>query len=260
MIVIISIMITNTIDPILFKLGALEIRYYGIIYALGFVIAYLFMAHYIKKGKVKNMNTKKLDDLILYLLIGVVVGSRLFYTIFYPPYLLFTAPLSALKVWEGGLAFHGGLIGVVLVIYLFSKKHKVKKMEILDALVIPTSLALAFGRIANFTNHELYGYVTNVPWCVNFKGVIGCRHPYQIYAFITHILLFGILILIYKNQKRIGTTFWNFVLFYGVFRFITDFFKVEQKFIGLGIGQIMSLVMIGLSIYLLNRSRHAEPK
>jgi len=243
-------MIINNINPVLFKIGFLQIRYYGLIYALGFVLAYFFLRYQIKKGRL-TLDNKQLDDLLFYLLIGVVMGSRLFYAIFYSPYLMFTDFLGLFRIWEGGLAFHGGLIGAVIAVYLFSKKYKIKIYDILDAIVVPGILGLALGRIANYTNHELYGYVTNVPWCVMFTDVIGCRHPYQIYAGITHLIVFGILWFSYSRQKIKGTTFWNFVLFYGIFRFITDFFKVEDKFFGMGVGQIASIAMIGIASYIL---------
>jgi phosphatidylglycerol:prolipoprotein diacylglycerol transferase len=241
-------MIVNNIDPVLTKIGSLEIRYYGIIFALGFVVSYLFLRYYIKKGRLKNLTIKKLDDLILYLIIGIIAGSRIFYTIFYPPYLLFTNPLEIFMIWQGGLAFHGGLIGAIIAIYIFAKKNKLKFLALFDALVIPASLGLAFGRLANYTNHELYGPVTSLPWCVVFKTVEGCRHPYQIYASITHFLTFLILLLIYSKKKKDGTTFWSFILTYGVVRLITDFFKVELKILSLGIGQWASLIMIILGI------------
>ena len=241
-------MIINNINPVITKIGSLEIRYYGIIFALGFVIGYFFLRHYIKNGRLKNVSTKKLDDLILYLIIGGVAGARLFYAIFYPPYLLFTSPLEIFMVWQGGLAFHGGLIGAIIAVYLFARKNKLKTLALFDALVIPAALGLAFGRIANYTNHELYGPITSLPWCVVFKTVEGCRHPYQIYASITHFLTFLILLVVYKKSKKDGTTFWSFILTYGIFRFITDLFKVELKFFGLGIGQLVSIIMIIIGI------------
>ena len=248
-------MFTNTINPILFKIGIFEIRYYGIIYSLGFIITYFFLRYYKKKGKLGVINIKKLDDLILYLLIGVVVGARIFSFVFYSPSTFWTNPLEILKIWHGGLSFHGGLIGAVIVLILYSRKHKIKMISILDAIAIPTSLALALGRIANFTNQELYGTLSNLPWCVNFITAEGCRHPYQIYATISHIILFVILIYVYKKQEKEGTCFWNFVLFYGLFRFVTDFVREEAKIFGIGMGQFLSLIMALVAIYILIRKR-----
>jgi phosphatidylglycerol:prolipoprotein diacylglycerol transferase len=239
-------MFVNNINPVLFKLGIFEIRYYGIAYALGFIIAYFFLRHYIKKGKLKGIEKSKIDDLILYLILGVVLGARLFYFIFYEPIQLLKSPLEFFMTWKGGLSFHGGLIGAIISIFLFCRKNKVHYLHLSDALVIPASLVLALGRIANFTNQELIGPVTNVPWCVQFTAVDSlCRHPYQIYASISHLILFFILIYIYNNQKKEGTSFWSFIFIYGIFRLITDFWKEELIFIlGMKMGQILSLAMI----------------
>lgn len=247
-------MFVNNINPTLFKIGIFQIRYYGIIYALGFIIAYFFLRYYIKKGRLKDITVHQLEDFMLYLLIGVVAGARLFEFIFYHPGTFWTDPLEILKVWHGGLSFHGGLIGAIISILIFSKRYKIKWTGLLDALVVPTSLALAFGRIANFTNQELYGTVTNVPWCVQFTAVDNlCRHPYQIYASLTHLLAFAILIFIYKYQKKEGTAFWSFVLLYGGLRVITDFFRVEDR----AIGQILSLIMFitALAVLLIRKRK-----
>jgi phosphatidylglycerol:prolipoprotein diacylglycerol transferase len=251
-------MLINNITPVLFKLGSLEIRYYGIIYALGFILTYFFLRYFIKKGKLEGINLKELDDLILYLLVGVVVGARILNFVFYEPAVFFTKPLEILMIWNGGLSFHGGLIGAVVAGFIFSRKKKIKLICLLDALAIPAALGLAFGRIANFTNHELYGPLSNLPWCVKFMLADGlCRHPYQLYASLSHFIMFGLLLYIYFRQKRNGTTFWSFVLIYGGFRVITDIFREEMKYFGLiSMGQILSLVMflIGVAILIKKKS------
>ena len=253
-------MFTNTINPIIYKIGIFEIRYYGIIYALGFIIAYFFLRHYIKKGKLKTIDEKGLDDFILYLLIGVVVGARVFNFIFYHPHIFWTDPLEILKLWHGGMSFHGGLIGAVIVIFIFSRKYNASMIPIIDAIAIPASIALALGRIANFTNSELYGTITSLPWCVNFINVIGCRHPYQIYAAISHIIMFFILFKIYNKQKKNGTTFWSFILLYGAFRFITDFVREEVKIIGISTGQLLSISMVIVATIILIKRRNENKK
>ncbi|MCK5282321.1 MAG: prolipoprotein diacylglyceryl transferase [Nanoarchaeota archaeon] len=249
-------MFTNNISPVLFKIGIFEIRYYGIIYALGFIIAYLFLRHYIKKDKLEGIKVKQVDDLILYLLIGTVVGARLFNFVFYNPRVFWFDPIEILRIWEGGLSFHGGVIGAIISMSIFSRKYKVRFIDIIDALVIPGSLALALGRIANFTNQELYGTLSNLPWCVKFVAVDGlCRHPYQIYAAISHFILFGILLFIYARQNKEGASFWSFILFYGSFRFFTDFFREEIKFYGISMGQFLSLIMVIISLVVLIKRR-----
>ena len=251
-------MLVNNINPILLKAGFLEIRYYGIIYALGFVLIYLFLRHYSreKRLKIKGMDV---EDLLLYLILGIVVGARLFNFIFYEPYVIFHDPLEILKIWHGGMSFHGGLIGAILSLTIFAKKHKVRFMNLADAIVIPTALALALGRIANFTNQELYGFPSNLPWCVIFSTIDSiCRHPYQLYASLSHLIMFIILIRIYKKQKKESSSFWSFILIYGSFRVFTDIFRYETKLLGIiSTGQILSLIMAiaALAILILRKKK-----
>ncbi|MBR9698972.1 prolipoprotein diacylglyceryl transferase [Candidatus Woesearchaeota archaeon] len=253
-------MFVNNINPVLLKLGFLEIRYYGLIYALGFVIAYLFFRYYVKEEKL-NLPLEKVDDLILYLLIGIVVGARIFHFVFFNPLVIFSTPWDLLFIWQGGLSFHGGLIGAVVAVYFFSKKHKIGVMNIIDASVIPAALGLTLGRIANFTNQELVGIVGNVPWCVKFTLVDNfCRHPYQIYAALTHLILFYVVFKIYQKQKMAGVSFWTFVLGYGVFRIFTDFWREEAKLFGLGMGQYLSIAMVIAAIYFFVRMMNHSSK
>src|SRR3989344_8231110 len=248
-------MFINSIDPVLLHLGPLEVRYYGIIYALGFVIAYLFLRKWSKEGKLP-LDAKQIDDLLVYLLVGVVAGARFFEIVFYRPWLFWTDPLEIFMVWHGGLSFHGGLIGAIVSMWLFTRRRKIHMMPLFDALVVPAILGLALGRIANFTNSELFGPATNVPWCVVFTSAdMICRHPYQIYAMLSHLLLFFILLYVYKKQKKEGTTFWSFILGYGILRFITDFWKVETKFFGFGMGQILSVAMVVIGLIALWKRR-----
>src|SRR3989338_3486819 len=211
-------MFINSIDPVLLHLWPLEVRYYCIIYALGFVISYLFLRKWSKEGKLP-LDAKQIDDLLVYLLVGVVAGARFFEIVFYRPWLFWTDPLEILIVWHGGLSFHGGLFGAIVAALNFTRRRELNLMQLCDALVIPAILGLALGRIANFTNSELFGPATNVPWCVVFTSVdMLCRHPYQIYASISHFLLFVVLLFVHKRQKKEGTTFWSFVLGYGILR------------------------------------------
>src|SRR3989338_5485905 len=161
-------MFYNNINPALFHIGPFEIRYYGIIYALGFILAYFFVYHLAKK---RNLNLTKDDvaDLIFYLIIGTVAGARLFEIIFYEPAYYLANPLEMPAIWHGGLSFHGGLVGAILAAVLFCKKKKVHFYDLADIVVIPLAFALFLGRIANFINGEIVGRVTNLPWCVKFR-------------------------------------------------------------------------------------------
>ncbi len=240
--------------PAGFSIGILNIRYYGIIYALGFIVAYLFLR---KEKEFLKLSEENLDKLFLYLIIGTILGARIFDFIFYRPDLLFS--LEIFKIWNGGLSFHGGLIGIVTAIYLFSKKHKVEIYKITDTLTIPASLMLFFGRIANFINAELVGRVTNVPWAVNFNGeqnaagqLVG-RHPSQLYEALKNLFNFSILTLIKSKQKyKKGYMTWVFIFLYGVLRAFTNIWRDDLLHWGfLSTGQILSLIMALVAFFVL---------
>jgi len=195
----------HNLDPVIFHLGPLEIRWYGVIYVLGFVLAY-FMLNYLVKLKKIQLSAKDIEDLIFYELIGVVIGARVFYILFYnlPSYAM--DPLSALAIWKGGLSFHGGLAGAFLSGWWFCRKRKLDSLAIADLVVIPASLALFFGRIANFINGELIGRIWNGSWCVVFPEYgEACRHPNMIYSALQRLVVFGWLLWISaKNEFRPG--------------------------------------------------------
>jgi len=193
-------MFTHNIDPVLLTLGPLEIRYYGLFFVLGFILAYFILKHLSNKGLVK-MSVCEIEDLLFYVGVGGILGARLFYVLVYNLPFYLDNPLQILAVWQGGLSFHGSLIGGLIGVYYFTKKHKFNFLDMLDALSIPLILGLAIGRIGNFINGELFGPKTNLPWCVDFGD--GCRHPSQIYESIYSFFIFGVLwILKDKKLKR----------------------------------------------------------
>lgn len=246
-------MFYHNINPVLFNLGSLEIRYYGVIYALGFVIAYFFLLYFIRSKRL-NLKEKELDDLLFYLLIGIIVGARLFEVLFYNLGFFLENPLEIFMLWHGGLSFHGGLVGAAIAIFIFCRKRKVQFYDLADALVFPAALALFLGRLGNFINGELYGRITSLPWCVKFKDVDGCRHPSQIYESFKNLLIFAILW--YTKDKKIngkklpkGFFFWSFVLLYAVFRFIIEFVKQPTVQVGfLTMGQVLCIAMFGVGV------------
>ncbi|MBI2129869.1 prolipoprotein diacylglyceryl transferase [Candidatus Woesearchaeota archaeon] len=222
-------MFYNSIDPVLFRLGSLEVRYYGIIYALSFIIAYFMIYHLAKKGKLK-ITKDDAADFVFYLLIGTVIGARIFYVIFYDPAYFISNPFMIPAVWHGGLSFHGGLVGAIIAGFLFCRKKKISFYEIADIAVIPLALGLFLGRIANFINGELVGRIANVPWCVKFQNFEGCRHPSQIYEAVKNLFMFFVLWFVYalktKGKKLpSGFLFWLFVVMYSVLRFFMEFFR-----------------------------------
>ncbi|MBU0461781.1 MAG: prolipoprotein diacylglyceryl transferase [Nanoarchaeota archaeon] len=239
-------MFYNNIDPVLFHLGPFEVRYYGIVYVLGFILAFLVLDYYRKRGDLK-LSRDDLYDLLIYLILGVLIGSRLVHIIFWEPAYYLAHPLDILKFWNGGMAFHGGLLGIIVGAWLFCRQKKVSMWKIADILAAPATLMLAFGRLANFTNSELYGTPTNVGWCVMFQNVEGCRHPYQIYSFLKRMAVFGWLMFlaVNKSAKRFkeGFIFWNMVVWMDLGRFILDFWRVDARYFGLTMGQYLGLLL-----------------
>ena len=254
-------MFLHNIDPVLLEIGPLQIRYYGLLYAIGFVIAY-FLIYYLAKRKSLGIRKDDVADLIMYLIIGIVAGARLFYVAFYNPFFYLQNPIEAIKVWHGGLSFHGGLIGAVIAVYLFCRKKKIEFYDLADIAVIPVALALALGRIGNFINGELYGRITNVSWCIDYSqsqfvsGIDGCRHPSQIYASLKNLAIFSVLWFIKDKKLPKGFMFWSFVTLYGLFRAIAEFFRQPDEQIGFifnyfTMGQLLSFPLFLLGLYML---------
>lgn len=263
-------MFINDINPVLTTIGPFEIRYYGIIYALGFLIGYFFLRARIKQKKTK-LTFELLDLYFFWLIIGVIVGARIFEVIFFNLKYYMLNPAEIFMIWHGGLSFHGGLFGAIIVTYIFCKKNKIDFYDIADSLVIPASLALFFGRIANFLNSEHYGKITDslkTSWCVVYKRVDNfCRHPSQIYEGITNLVTFFILYYYdhVTGKSRLhykkGTLFWLFISLYGFFRFLVNFYRDDpqyQFFLGISTGQWFSLLMFIVGIiflYKINRKK-----
>lgn len=237
----------HNIDPVLVHFGPVEIRYYGLVYVFGFIIAYTVLTYFIKKKQIELTEDER-DTFILYAALGVLIGSRLFYFLFYNFSTVIENPLQLFKIWEGGMSFHGGLIGVLTGGLIFCKKYKKDFYAMADIVVIPTALGLGFGRIANFINGELYGRPTLLPWAVNFGDGIP-RHPSQLYESAKNFIIFGVLwILKYKNLKK-GTLFWTFITLYGAFRFMIEFVRQPDPQVGfvlfnfLTMGQVLTGIM-----------------
>lgn len=246
-------MFYNNLDPILFSLGNLEIRYYGVIYALGFIIGYLFLKYFSKTRKI-NLNKEQLDSFLLYLILGVVIGARVFYIIFYNPLHYLNNLLEIFYFWEGGLSFHGGLVGGCLIIYLFCRRNNIKFLDMADVLSIPLSLALALGRIGNFINGELYGRITSLPWGVKFKNVEGFRHPSQIYESLKNLIIFFTLFSLKNKKLKSGFIFGLFLVMYSTLRFMIEFVREPEIYLGfLTMGQLLSTPLFIIGFYLIKR-------
>ena len=249
----------HNINPTLFNIGPFEIRYYGLVYVLGFVLA-LFALEYYRRKKELKLTKDEIYDLLFYQMLGVLIGSRLFEVFFWHPQNYIGNPLKIFYVWEGGMAFHGGLIGIAIATYLFFRKGDVLKRasfgQIADILSIPALIALALGRFANFANAELVGTITNVKWCVVFPNYdSNCRHPSQLYGALKRFIVLGVLLFLNsfraKKKFKAGFIFWNMVWMLGIGRFIINFFRQDSRLFGLSEGQFLGIIMFLFSIIVL---------
>ncbi|MDY6916090.1 MAG: prolipoprotein diacylglyceryl transferase [Candidatus Cloacimonadota bacterium] len=239
------------ISPTIFKIGSLEVRWYGFFYILAFFIGFFFYKKLLQKRNIK-ISDKDYDNLLFSLMLGVIIGGRLGYVIFYNLSYYLQNPLRIFAVWEGGMSFHGGALGVIIAGLLFCKKHNFNFMQLADPMMPLVSIGLALGRLGNFINAELYGRATEVPWAMIFPTdpYKIPRHPSQLYEmFLEGILLFLISLHILNKTKKFGTVFWSWIGFYGLFRFLVEFVREPDAHLGLvlgfmSMGQVLSLFMI----------------
>ena len=249
-------MFINNFDPVAIQIFSIEIRWYSLAYIFGILIGWL----YCKKILIKDKNISKLfDDLISYLIIGIILGGRLGYVIFYNLEYFLSNPIEILMIWHGGMSFHGGLLGVLASTIIYAKKHNVNKFIFLDLIAGSAPIGIFLGRIANFVNSELYGRETDVLWSVIFARIDNItRHPSQIYeALLEGVILFFILFFFIKKNYLLkpGLISSLFLIFYSLFRFLVEFFRVPDEQIGfiylnLTIGQIISLIFLSFGFYL----------
>lgn len=238
------------IKPYIFKIGPLQVRWYGLMYLLGFLSTYLLVKYQIRK---KGLDIRKsdVDDLSFYIIIGLLLGARLGYIIFYnlPQYL--SHPLEILAVWHGGMSFHGGLIGCILGGYILTRRRGMDFWLMSDLVIVTAPIGIALGRAGNFINAELYGRVTSVPWGMVFPGGGAApRHPSQLYEiFFEGILLFLILWLLKERVRRRGVLTALFLILYGAARFLVEFFREPDAHLGfilsfMTMGQLLCILMI----------------
>lgn len=253
------------IDPVFLRLGPLQFRWYGLMYLLGLIGAYFLI-----KGRAKArgipLTKEQLYDMLVYAAVGVFVGGRLGYTLFYNFSYYIQHPLKIPAVWEGGMSFHGGLLGVIVALSLFSWRRGIPAMVVADLAAGATTIGLGFGRLGNFINGELYGRVTDVPWCMVFPtDGPECRHPSQLYeAALEGVLLFTVLALINRLQPPPGTVFWSFITGYGLCRMVVEFFREPDAHLGfifgpMSMGQVLSLPMIIVGAIMLALTLRAKP-
>ena len=243
-------MFINNFDPIAFQFFSFEIRWYSLAYIIGITLGWL----YCKKKLIKDHHILKIfDDFITYLIIGIILGGRIGYVLFYNIKYYLENPIEILMIWSGGMSFHGGLIGVLIATKLFCNKHKVNQFIFLDLVSLSAPIGIFFGRIANFINSELYGRASELPWSVKFILIDNInRHPSQLYeAVFEGIILFLILMYFFnKNYLEMpGQISALFLIFYSLFRFFIEFFRSPDPQIGylilnLSLGQLISIIFL----------------
>ena len=238
-------------DPVALQLGPVSIRWYGLMYLVGFVGGLLLGRLRVRTRPDLGWTTRDLDDLLFYCVLGVVLGGRLGYVLFYKWSEYMHDAIRILYVWEGGMSFHGGFLGVILAMWWFARRTHRKWLEVTDFLAPLAPVGLAAGRIGNFINAELWGRPTEVPWAMIFRNVDELpRHPSQLYeAALEGVLLFVILWLFSRKPRPTGAVSGLFLLGYGVVRFAVEFTREPDSFLGLlamgwSMGQWLSLPMI----------------
>jgi phosphatidylglycerol:prolipoprotein diacylglycerol transferase len=249
------------IDPIIFSIGPLAIRWYGLMYVIGFVGAW-FLAVRRARESWSLIKPNQVDDLIFYAMIGVIVGGRVGYSLVYGWELWLDDPLYVFKITQGGMSFHGGLVGVIIAMWWFGRRIGLSMLQVTDFVAPLVPVGLGAGRVGNFINGELWGRPTDVPWAFNVDGQV--LHPSQLYeALLEGLVLFVILWFYSARPRPTAAVSGMFLLGYGVFRFYVEFYRVPDADLGylalgwLTMGQILSAPMIIFGVILLLKAKQS---
>ena len=254
-------------NPIALQLGPIAIHWYGLMYMAGFMTFLYLGRKRIAMLNLKQYDNKLLDDLLFYGVLGVILGGRLGEVLFYNPGYYFSNPLKIFAVWEGGMSFHGGFLGVLVAMAIFARQHKLRWLELMDFVAPMVPPGLAFGRLGNFINGELWGRPTDVPWGMVFPKVDNLpRHPSQLYEFALEGVLLFVLLWFYARKPRpTGAVSGLFLIGYGSFRFIAEFTRNPDDGIfglmtfGVSMGQWLSLPMVIAGIAMMTWSLRRKP-
>lgn len=255
-------------DPVIFNFGVLRISWYSLSYIVGIIFGYYYALR-INKTRILILNKKVFEDSLAYIILGIILGGRLGYVLFYNAEYFISHPVDILKTWNGGMSFHGAVLGVIFAIYLFTNKHKISFLYFMDYVAAAAPIGFFFGRIANFINDELWGKVSSVPWAVLFpRGGFLPRHPSQIYeALMEGILLFVIINIFLKTENRnfAGRACGLFLMLYAAFRILAEIFRQPDEQLGyllthLTMGQLLSLPMIPAGIIVFYHAKKVKTK
>jgi len=246
------------IDPIIFSIGPVSLRWYGTMYLIGFLAA-MFMANKAADRSDGLWTRDQVSDLLFYGFLGVILGGRVGYVLFYQFEYFLSDPLYLFEIWQGGMSFHGGLLGVILAIFIFARKTKKNFLEVGDFVAPLVPIGLGMGRLGNFINAELWGRQTDVSWAMVFPTdpLQVPRHPSQLYEFaLEGVVLFAILYIISRKTRSLGLASGAFLIGYGIFRSIVEFFREPDAHLGLYFsfiskGQILSIPMILVGILII---------
>ena len=260
-------MFTHNLDPILINLGFISLRWYSLAYIFGILIGWWYGKKIIKKFKNKHGNflDNDFDDLITYLIFGIVIGGRVGYVIFYNLNYYIENPLDIIKIWQGGMSFHGALIGIIIGTFFFSYRRDKNALFFLDIISCVSPIGIFFGRIANFINGELVGKISSMPWSVIFPNVdMMPRHPSQIYEAVLEGVILFLIVNFFINKKEyiIGTCSYVFLISYGALRIVSEFFREPDLQLGYifniaSMGSILSFVMFlsGIAMFYIVKKR-----
>jgi len=256
------------IDPVLFEIGPVAIRWYSLAYIAGLVLGWRYMI-WLARQKGALVKPQDADDFLVWAVFGVILGGRLGYVLFYKPAYYFANPSEIIQTWEGGMSFHGGFLGVLVATLLFCRLRKIRFWAFVDLAAMVAPIGLFFGRLANFTNGELWGRTTDVAWGVIFPGAGPYpRHPSQIYESILEgLVLLVILHLVWRRKSlrsKPGILSGTFLIGYGVSRVIVEFFRQPDAYLGYlfagaTMGQLLSIPMIIAGIWLISYAQKRPP-
>lgn len=248
-------MFQHNLDPILLSIFGLEIRYYGLVYVLGFLALYFYLR---KNNTSLGFSKDDVDNFVIYFVLGIIIGSRIFTFLVWNPSAFLANPLQIFYIWQGGMSYHGALLGGIIAGYFYTIKIGASFYKVADKIAVPALLFLGLGRVTNFINAELVGTITDVSWCVEYPNqplIEGCRHPYQLYEAVKNFLLFFVFFAIDRIKEfKTGALFLATIIAYNFFRFFIDFYREDPAvLLGLSTGQILCMLYVIGAAYFITK-------